>query len=145
MSFISTRTRRPKHKAADVVDALRDENKRYLAQVVGARDYIALLEQDLAEAKAQRAEAERVAVCLEDAVQRVTSERDDARTLLAPYLAADANAGAVTVPPAVRDTTAFEDRATAPIKVDTLWAALNVVGPVIATSGSTDPTAIPAA
>ncbi|MGW2594834.1 hypothetical protein ACWCXC_31840 [Streptomyces sp. NPDC001515] len=105
--------RRPrKHRAVDAVTNLRDENRRLLGQVVGAGDAIALLEQQLAEARAKQGEAERVVVCLDaDLVER-TQERDQLaaevvvlRARLAPYLAADANRDAVTVPPAERDTT----------------------------------------
>lgn len=60
------------------------------------------------------------------------------RAQLAPYLAAEANAEAVTVPLMVRDTTAFEDQATGPIYVKTLWEA-HGIGPV----ATTDPAHIP--
>lgn len=53
------------------------------------------------------------------------------RAQLAPYLAAKANAEAITVPMAVRDTSAFEDQATDPIDVRPLWDALNIAGPVV--------------
>ncbi|MFD3999922.1 hypothetical protein [Streptomyces rubiginosohelvolus] len=65
---------------------------------------------------------------------------------LAPYLAADANANAITVPPSERDTTAFEDQATAPIDVRELQARFTA-GPVVSLQYSpqaADPTHIPA-
>lgn len=55
------------------------------------------------------------------------------RAQLAPYLAAEANDRAVTVPPMVRDTAAVEDQATGPIYVRPLWQALGI-GPATATS-----------
>ncbi|MER7905428.1 hypothetical protein ABTX84_19365 [Streptomyces sp. NPDC095614] len=82
---------------------------------------------ELADTRAKRAEAEQVVVCLDaDLIER-TDERDqlqaelvNVRQVLAPYLAAEATAGAVTVPEMVRDTSALEDQATAPIAVTTL-------------------------
>ncbi|MGW6288285.1 hypothetical protein [Streptomyces sp. NPDC055107] len=152
MSLISAISRsKPKHRAADKVAGLRDENRRLLTQLFGARGYIAIQEQQLADVRAKRDEAEleliRVAAERDDR----TEERDQAlteasqlRAQLAPYLAADANAHAVTVPPAERDTSRFEDQATEPIKVTTLREA-HGIGPVIATQGSTDPAHLPAA
>lgn len=61
------------------------------------------------------------------------------RARLTPYLAAEANAQAVTVPPMVRDTTAIEDQATGPIDVRPLWEALGV-GPVV---DAADPAHVP--
>ncbi|MEU9495470.1 hypothetical protein AB0D73_27330 [Streptomyces sp. NPDC048215] len=96
-------------------------------RAVDAGPRITGLEQALAEANAYRAEAEQVAACLDaDLIER-TEERDqlqaelvNVRQVLAPYLAAEAAAGAVTVPEMVRDTSAIEDQATAPIAVTTL-------------------------
>ncbi|MFD5208476.1 hypothetical protein ACFWNF_16300 [Streptomyces anulatus] len=152
MSLISAISRsKPKHRAADAVAQLRDENRRLLTQLFGARDYIAIQEQQLADVRAKWDEAELELI-------RVAAERDDrtgerdqaladlaaAHAQLAPYLAADANARAVTVPPAERDTSRFEDQATEPIKVTTLREA-HGIGPVLATQGSTDPAHLPAA
>ncbi|MFI2354753.1 hypothetical protein ACH5AG_08700 [Streptomyces anulatus] len=154
MSLISVISRsKPKHRAADKVAELRDENRRLLTQLFGARDYIAIQEQQLAEVLAKRGEAELELI-------RVTAERDDRteerdqalaeasrlRAQLAPYLAADANANAITVPTAERDTTAFEDQATAPIDVRKLQARFTA-GPVVSLHHSpqaADPTHIPA-
>lgn len=152
MSFSSLISRsKPKHRAVDAVANLRDENRRLLTQLVGAHDHIGIQEQQLADERAGRAGAERVARCLSADLDDRTAERDQARAenrrlhaQLAPFLAAEANANAITVPPAERDTTAFEDQATAPIKVTTLWAALDI-GPVVSTQGSTDPAHLPAA
>ncbi|NUP23571.1 MAG: hypothetical protein HOZ81_47455 [Streptomyces sp.] len=91
---------------------------------------ITALEQALADTRAKQAEAEQEVVTLDaDLVER-TEERDQLReevtqlrALLAPYLAAEATAGAVTVPDMVRDTSAPEDQATTPIPVETLWDA----------------------
>ncbi|MYW30135.1 hypothetical protein [Streptomyces sp. SID2119] len=150
MSFSSLISRtKPKHRAVDAVANLRDENRRLLTQLFGARDHIAVQEQQLTDVRAKRAEAEQVVVCLAADLDERTTERDQAvaevtalRAQLAPFLAAEANANAVTVPASVRDTTAFEDQATAPINVRPLWEA---IGPVVRTEGSTDPAHLPAA
>ncbi|MEU2484046.1 hypothetical protein ABZ593_05460 [Streptomyces sp. NPDC012617] len=114
MSLILSRLRGPGlHRAVDEVERLREANERLLVQ--------------LADTRAKRAEAEQVVVCLDaDLIER-TDERDqlqaelvNVRQVLAPYLAAEATAGAVTVPEMVRDTSALEDQATAPIAVTTL-------------------------
>ncbi|WP_405479982.1 hypothetical protein [Streptomyces anulatus] len=152
MSLISAISRsKPKHRAADAVAQLRDENRRLLTQLFGDRDHIAIQEQQLADVRAKQAEAEQVVVCLAADLDERTEQRDQAladlaaaRAQLAPYLAADANANAVTVPPAERDTSRFEDQATEPIKVTTLREALGI-GPVLATQGSADPAHLPAA
>ncbi|MEV5862333.1 hypothetical protein AB0L83_21790 [Streptomyces sp. NPDC052071] len=112
--------RRGKHRAEDVIASLR-------AQLVGAGDHIGYLERTLADTNAYRAEAEMVVVCqgaeigdLKDERDQMQAELVNVRQVLAPYLAAEANAGAVTVPEMVRDTSALEDQATAPIAVTTL-------------------------
>lgn len=149
---------KPKHRAADKAAELKQKLKDQQAQtasafgqLIGAADTIATLQHQLADVRAKRAEAEQVVVCLAADLDERTEERDQARAevtvlraQLAPYLAADANANAITVPPAERDTTAFEDQATEPIKVTTLREAF-AVGPVVATQGSTDPAHLPAA
>lgn len=150
MSLISGISRtKPKHRAADKVAELRDENRRLLTQLFGARDYIAIQDQQLADVRAKRDEAEleliRVAAERDDRAEerdQALTEASRLRAQLAPYLAADANAHAVTVPPAERDTSRFEDQATAPIDVRPLWDA---IGPVVSTQGSTDPAHLPAA
>jgi len=76
--------------------------------------------------------------CRED-LQAAEDEIDYLRKRLAPFLAAEANAAAVTVPPMVRDTSAIEDQATGPIYVQTLWEALGV-GP---TAAVVDPGRVP--
>ncbi|MFE0692844.1 hypothetical protein [Streptomyces sp. NPDC058869] len=155
---LGIRRSKPKHRAADKVAELKQQLKDQQAetvsafgQLIGAADTIAILEADLAEARAQKAEAEQVVRCLAADLDDRTAERDQAladlaaaRAQLAPFLAAEANANAITVPAPERDTTAFEDQATEPIKVTTLWAALGI-GPVLATQGSTDPAHLPAA
>lgn len=154
MSFSSLISRsKPKHRAVDEVGRLREENHRLLTQLVGAHDHIGVQEQQLADERAGRAGAERVARCLSADLDERTGERDQARAevaalraQLAPYLAADANANAITVPAAERDTTAFEDQATAPIDVRELQARF-ASGPVVSLRYSpqaADPTHIPA-
>lgn len=156
MSLISRA--KPKHRAADKVAELRQKLKDQQAetvsafgQLIGAADTIATLQHQLADVRAKRAEAEQVVVCLAADLDERTEERDQAlaevtvlRTQLAPYLAADANANAVTVPASERDTSRFEDQATEPIKVTTLREAFGI-GPVVATQGSADPAHLPAA
>lgn len=130
--------RRPrKHRAVDKVTSLRDENSRLRRQLIGAGDYIATQDRTLDDVRTRRAEAEQVARCLAISVEELTEERGELaaanealRKQLAPYLAADANRDAVTVPPAERDTTAMEDQATAPIDVKPLWEA-HGISPVI--------------
>ncbi|MFJ6239828.1 hypothetical protein ACIQH0_37880 [Streptomyces griseus] len=120
------------------------ENQLLLRQVAGAMEYIAQLElvnDCLADTALKVTEQRNAARSERDGAQR---ELTTARSLLAPYLAAEANANAITVPPAERDTTAVEDQATAPIKVTTLREAFGI-GPVVATQGSTDPAHLPAA
>jgi len=121
MSLILSRLRGPGlHRAVDEVERLREANERLLVQL-GEQG------RQLADTRTKRAEAEQVVVCLDaDLVER-TEERDqlkaelaNVRGVLAPYLAAEAAAGAVTVPEMVRDTSALEDQATAPIAVTTL-------------------------
>ncbi|EGE40849.1 hypothetical protein GTY83_07315 [Streptomyces sp. SID4928] len=149
---------KPKHRAADKVAELKQQLKDQQAQtasafgqLIGAADTIAILEADLADVRVKRAEAEQVVTRLDADLQERTAERDQAlteasrlRAQLAPYLAADANTNAITVPPSERDTTAFEDQATEPIKVTTLREAFGI-GPVVATQGSADPAHLPAA
>lgn len=145
MSFSSLISRsKPKHRAVDKVAELEAENETLVRQVLGAMEYIGQLEV--------------VNACLTDTARKVTEQRNTAwserdgfqrelatsRALLVPFLAAEANANAITVPASVRDTSRFEDQATAPIKVTTLWAALGI-GPVVSTQGSTDPAHLPAA
>ncbi|MFJ6487038.1 hypothetical protein [Streptomyces californicus] len=158
MSFSLISRTKPKHRAADKVAELKQQLKDQQAQTVsafgqliGAADTIANLQHQLADVRAKQAEAEQVVVCLDADLDERTVELEQARAevaalraRLAAYLAADANANAITVPPAERDTTAVEDQATAPIKVTTLREAFGI-GPVVATQGSTDPAHLPAA
>lgn len=130
--------RRPrKHRAVDAVTNLQQENRRLLGQLIGAHDYIALADDTLADVRAKRAEAEQVVVCLSATVDDLTAERDGLaamntalRTQLAPYLAADANRDAITVPSAERDTSDGADQATSPIDVRPLWQA-HGISPVV--------------
>lgn len=69
---------------------------------------------------------------LED-LREATAEVADLRARLAPYLAAEANATAVSLPPLERDTSDPADQATEPVRVLTLAEAF----------GSNDPAHIP--
>ena len=137
MSLISVRTRRPKHRAIDRLAELATEKQSLINQLVGAAGHITRLELQLKDTRAKQAEAEQVAACLDaDLVERtaelgeVRAELATTRALLAPFLAAEATAGAVTVPEMERDTTAPEDQATAPIDVRPLWEA-HGISPVV--------------
>ncbi|MFD9070581.1 hypothetical protein [Streptomyces lasiicapitis] len=66
---------------------------------------------------------------LED-LRDVTAEAAALRSQLAPYLAAEANANAVSLPPLERDTSNRADQATEPIPVITLQQA-HGIGPVL--------------
>ncbi|MGC4925619.1 hypothetical protein [Streptomyces sp. DT117] len=153
MSFSLISRSKPKHRAVDEVGRLREENHRLLTQLFGARDHIAVHEQQLADVRAKRAEAEQVVVCLAADLDDRTEERDQAlaeatalRAQLAPFLAAEANANAITVPTSVRDTSRFEDQATAPIDVSDFRTRFTA-GPVVSLHYSpqaADPAHIPA-
>ncbi|WP_282790840.1 hypothetical protein [Streptomyces sp. CC224B] len=66
-------------------------------------------------------------------VRQAVQEATDLRLQLAPYLAAEANATSITVPPMCRDTSHPDDQATDPhgINVRPLWEALGVGAVVI--------------
>lgn len=145
---LGIRRPKPRHRAVDAVTELRAENHRLLTQNVNAGQVITALGRQLADVRGQRAEAEQVVVCLEVNLRELSEERDQLlievsalQARLAPYLAADANAHAITVPPSIRDTDAMEDQATEPIKVLTL-AEAHGISPVIriaATPATDDP------
>ncbi|MEU1087704.1 hypothetical protein ABZ401_12890 [Streptomyces sp. NPDC005892] len=131
LHLIPRRTKPARHRLASRAE-LQQELQQLRSQVVGASTTITALDTRLAEASTQRAEAEQVVLCLGTELDDRTAERDQAlaeaaylRAQLAPYLAAEANNAAITVPDAVRDTTAVEDQATTPIDVRPLWEALN--------------------
>ncbi|MGC5534300.1 hypothetical protein [Streptomyces sp. SR-10] len=160
MSFSLISRTKPKHRAADKVAELKQQLKNQQAetvsafgQLIGAADTIAILEADLDDVRAKRAEAEQVVVCLAADLEDLAAENIDLldrnealQRQLAPFLAADANANAITVPSAERDTAAFEDQATAPIDVRELQARFTA-GPVVSLQYSpqaADPAHIPA-
>ena len=142
------RPRPHKHRAVDAVSVLRAENHQLRTQVINANQAITVLEHQLADVRAKRAEAEQAVVCVSADLDERTDERDQLlaevaalKARLAPYLAADANANAITVPPSIRDTDDGADQATAPIDVRPLWEA-HGIGPVIriaTTPDTTDP------
>lgn len=127
-------------RAADKLAELRDDVRSLLTFKMAADDYFALLTQDRDEVYACWREEQVLRQEAEETAARMQSERDEwrdealaLRTRFSPQLAAEANADAVTVPPAIRDTSAFEDQATEPIKVLTLQEAF----------GGTDPAHVP--
>ncbi|MER5653493.1 hypothetical protein ABT076_10805 [Streptomyces sp. NPDC002131] len=131
-------------RAADKVDALREENRKLLDRQLAADDFFAILTEDRNDvyaawefAEQARQEAEMVASCIQAERDELLKEcvewRVEAQALrarLAPFLAAEANANRVTVPRMVRDTSAFEDQATAPIDVRELRERF-ASGPVV--------------
>jgi hypothetical protein len=133
-----------RRRAADKVESLREENRKLLDRQLAADDYFAILTADRDHvyaawefAETARQEAEMVAACLQaerdELLEECAEWRVEAQTLsarLAPFLAAEANATRVTVPRMVRDTSAFEDQATAPIDVRELWERF-ASGPVV--------------
>lgn len=144
------RTSRPKHRAVDAVEELREEARRLRAQLVGASAAVGQLDQRLAAAHNQLKAANGTNVSLVRQVNDLSTERDhladkneELAAQLAPYLAADANRNAVTVPPSIRDTTAGEDQATTPIDVRPLWQAFGISPIRVDNPQATDPTHIP--
>lgn len=133
-------------RLGDEMKLLRDDNVRLLNRQAAADDYFALLWNDvlvtnqaLVVKEGLRQEAEVAAAQMrmdrDELLEESAEWRVEAQTLrarLAPFLAAEANANAVTVPPMVRDTSAIEDQATGPIYVQTLRdaAAAGLLGPV---------------
>lgn len=130
---------RGRRRAVDEVERLRENEIALLTNLHAAGDEIALLRQDLKEARARQAEAEEIVVAQLADIDDLTAERDmwrdealALRTRFGPQLAAEANANAVTVPSWVRDTRDPADQATGPIDVRPLWAARDagLLGPV---------------
>ena len=140
-------------RAVDKVEELREDNRKLLDRQLTADDYFALLAQDRNEtyaawefAERKRQEAEQVAMCALEENAGLIAEVEHLRLQLAPFLAAEANANRIDVPPAVRDTSAFEDQATAPIDVRELRERF-ASGPVVSLHHSpqaADPGHIPA-
>jgi hypothetical protein len=122
-----------RRRAADKLAEVRRDLSLALSQMHAAGDEVALLRNGLADARRKQVEAEEVIVAQLANLEDLRTHRDELlaevlalKTRFGPELAAEANANAVTVPPMVRDTTALEDQATAPIDVKPLWAALNI-------------------
>lgn len=119
-----------KHRTGDTIRKLRRQVAKLEAKQRAADDYFRRLLIDRGHvyrayrfAEQKRQEAEQVAMCALEESARLTAEVTELRTQLAPYLAAEANAHPIDVPPMQRDTTAVEDQATGPIDVRPLWAA----------------------
>jgi hypothetical protein len=127
------RVKERKHRQADTIRRLRREKRELLDRERAADDYFTRLLADRAtvyaaweSAEQKRQEAETVAACALDENGDLTAEVTELRRQLAPFLAAEANANRVDVPPMERDTSNPADQATGPINVTTLWEALNV-------------------
>ena len=119
-----------RRRAVDEVERLRENEISLLTALHAAGDDITALQQKLAEARQFQAEAELVVVCQQADIDDLTAERDalaeEVTHLKAKFgaeLAAEANANAITVPIAIRDTSDPEDQATTPIDVRPLWEA----------------------
>ncbi|MEU0200865.1 MULTISPECIES: hypothetical protein [unclassified Streptomyces] len=122
-----------RRRAIDKVAELRCDLSLALSQMHAAGDQIALLQQDLAEARGRQAEAEEIVVQQGATIDSLIEERDHWRdqalalkARFGPQLAAEANANRITVPPMVRPVDGPEDEATAPIDVRPLWDALGI-------------------
>ncbi|GGS41160.1 hypothetical protein F2B00_03190 [Streptomyces parvus] len=143
---------KPKH-AMSTENKLRADVTRLMNRQAAADDYFAVLLADRADvyeawqnAEAKAARAEDTVVWQDHRLCKQEAELGRLRAQLAPYLAADANANAITVPPSERDSSRFEDQATAPIDVRELRNRF-AAGPVVSLHHSpqaADPTHIPA-
>lgn len=119
-----------RRRAVDEVERLRENEISLLTALHAAGDDITALRQKLTEARQHQAEAELVVVCQQADIDDLKAERDalaeevaGLKTMFGPQLAEEANANAITVPIAIRDTSDPEDQATAPIDVRPLWEA----------------------
>ncbi|MEU1443044.1 hypothetical protein [Streptomyces mirabilis] len=124
-------------RAVDKVAELRDENRKLLTRQMAADDYFALLVQDRDEVHVAWQQEKKARLLLEDINCSLRSEADgwqelvdDLRAQLAPFLAAEANANRVDVPPMVRPIDGPEDQATGPIDVRELRERF-ASGPVV--------------
>jgi ribosomal protein L29 len=113
-----------RRRAVDKVDALRRDLAKALTFLHEAGDEIALLCNDVTEARKAKLQAEEIVVQQLAHLEDLRAKHDEIlaellalKTRFGPELAAEANANAITVPPAVRDTSAIEDQATQPIPV----------------------------
>lgn len=139
-------------RAVDRVSELREESARLLTFLHQAGDEIALLRWDLTVATSRQGEAEELVVQLKADIGDLTDDRDTwkaealaLRARFGPQIAAEENAHKITVPRMVRDTSAFEDQATAPIDVRELRERF-ASGPVVSLHHSpqaVDPAHIP--
>ncbi|WP_428956142.1 hypothetical protein [Streptomyces sp. cg35] len=136
---------RGKHDPDTVIRKLRDENAKLLNRQAAADDFFAILFDDvtttnaaLKNEKEHRQQAEQGLVEAWERIAQLESEKQQLLDELAPHRAAEANANAIDVPPAERDTSAMEDQATAPIDVRSLREAadLGLLGPVVRVSDS---------
>jgi hypothetical protein len=89
--------------------AVRQENAKHLTRQMATDDYFAVLVQDRNDvyaawefAELKRQEAETVAACALETTDSLTAEVAELRRQLAPFLAAEANANRVDVPPMER-------------------------------------------
>ena len=116
-----------RRRAVDKVTELRAENVILLSNLHAAGDEIALLRQDLAEARSAQGQAEELVVQqqadLDEAATENEALRDELLKLRArfgPQIAAEANATAVDVPPMKRIGC---DDDTTSVDVASLWEA----------------------
>lgn len=122
-----------RRRAVDKLAELRRDLTMALTHLHAAGDEIALLRNDLADARTRQLESDEVIVQQLVNLEDLRAERDQLledvaalRARFGPQLAAEANANAITVPLAIRPVDGPEDEATAPIDVRPLWDALGI-------------------
>lgn len=122
-----------RRRAVDKLAEVRQDLSLALSQMHAAGDEIALLRNDLNDARSKQAEAEEIIVQQLANLDNLRAERDEIlaellalKARFGPQLAAEANANAVTVRSAIRPIDGPEDQATEPIDVKPLWDALGI-------------------
>lgn len=121
-----------RRRAVDEVERLRRNEIAILTNLHAAGDDIALLQQDLDEARRKQAETDEIVAQQQASNDDLIAERDEwrgealrLRAKFGPQLAAEANANRITVPPGIRPIDGPEDEATGPIDVTELRAQYN--------------------
>ncbi|MCZ4509928.1 hypothetical protein O3Q52_17335 [Streptomyces sp. ActVer] len=121
-----------RRRAVDEVERLRRNEIAILTNLHAAGDDIALLQQDLDEARRKQAETDEIVAQQQASNDDLIAERDEwrgealrLRAKFGPQLAAEANANRITVPPGFRRVDGPEDEATGPIDVTELRAQYN--------------------
>lgn len=146
MPFTGRRSR--KHSPDSIIRTLRSEIAKFLNWQLAADDYFTRLVLDRDQvhsawqfAELRRQEAEAIAARALEESAGLVAEVNELRAQLAPYLAAEANANRITVPPSIRPISGPEEQATGPIDVRALWNARDagLLGPVLNSGHATTP------